>query len=155
MADYKDVAVDKFDISGREFYQETITPNSEHPRLARIYYNSDGTIDEKNTYLEWYIKEVLHPEQPTKKSVKKTKKDDKDEARPNKQKKKDDEDADPAGAVEKVFCIIGRILLWPFKAIWWIIKQILKLAWAIVKFVLSIIGLGFIVGLLSGGDSDA
>lgn len=87
MADYKDVAVDKFDISGREFYQETITPNSEHPRLARIYYNSDGTIDEKNTYLEWYIKEVLHPEQPTKKSVKKTKKDDKDEARPNKRRR--------------------------------------------------------------------
>lgn len=23
-----------------------------------IYYNSDGSVDEKNTYCEWYFKEI-------------------------------------------------------------------------------------------------
>lgn len=100
----KDVAVDKFDIAGREFYQETFCANSEHPRLARIYYNSDGSIDETHTYCEWYIEEVLHPATPAQSPVK-----------PAKRGKEGAEKVD--GLFVKILKIIGRILLWPFKAL--------------------------------------
>lgn len=140
-------------------YKSTVGSKTEEGWTVKITYNSDGSVDEKNTYHDSYIREVLHPESSAKSDAKSSKKGGKDAAKADEQKKSEenekDDDDDSNEVAEKVFKIIGRILLWPFKAIWWIIKQILKLAWAIVKFVLSIIGLGFIVGLLSGGDSDA
>lgn len=143
-------------INSKVKYKSTIGSKTEEGWKVKITYNSDGSIDEKSTYTEPYIKEVLHPENSARSGAKPTNKGGKGTAKVRDEKKNDDDgdDDDPDGVLEKALSIIGNILFWPFKAIWWVIKQILKLIWAIVKFILSIIGLGVIVGPFSCDDND-
>lgn len=128
----KDVIVSTFDIKGKAIYQTYMGREGDGYKV-RIYYNSDGTVDEKATYEEWYIKEVLHPT---------------DDA-PQKGKKK-------KHSSKKESCI-KRILLAPFRLIKWLLWDFLVVGilWKmIVRPILALLGITFLIGLFTGDYDD-
>ena len=84
-------------------YSSTLDPGSGDTVQAYVYYNSDGTIDEKKTYTDYYYKQ-LH-------------KDDDDESKDKKDKK-------AKSSKEKEGCLTK---LWkaPFRLLWWLVKKAL------------------------------
>ena len=84
-------------------YSSTLDPDSGDTVQAYVYYNSDGTIDEKKTYTDYYYKQ-LHKDDEVEDDEDKNKKE-----KPSKEKE---------GCLTK---------LWkaPFRLLWWLVKKAL------------------------------
>ena len=107
---------------GHGKYGHILDPGSGDTVRAYVYYNSDGTIDEKKTYTDYYYRQ-LH-------------KDDEDIDNED----KDDEDEDNENKNKKEGCLTK---LWkaPFRLLWWLVKK-----------ALVILSLGVLSGLLNSDD---
>lgn len=116
------IDVDRNETAGK--YSSTLDPGSGDTVQAYVYYNSDGTIDEKKTYTDYYYKQ-LHKDDEGKSKDKKDKKEKPSKTKPSKEKE---------GCLTK---------LWkaPFRLLWWLIKK-----------ALVILSLGVLSGLLNSDD---
>ena len=106
-------------------YQSTSHINGKN--YARVWYNGDN-VDPKRTYTERYLE----------KHNLKTGKIQKTESTKSSEVEEDDDDSE-----NQSIGILGKILLMPFKIIWWIIKQLLKF-----------IGLSFLLTIFSSNNND-
>lgn len=121
---FKDVLMSHSDqLVGK--YQCVSHLNGEN--YARIWYNGES-IDVERTYTQDYLKE--HKLGKYNKSTKA-----KVESRRKRKVEEEDDDDDDTG--------IPRLLLWPLKALWWLIKQIF-----------SLFGLSFLIGLFSDDGKE-
>lgn len=105
-------------------YNSTLDPGSGDTVQAYVYYNSDGTIDEKKTYTDYYYKQLHKDDEVEDDEVE----DDEDKNKKEKPSK------------EKEGCLTK---LWkaPFRLLWWLVKK-----------ALIILSLGILSGLLDGDD---
>lgn len=93
---------------------------------ARIYYNDDGSINEKETYNSNYLKKLEESRRPKEKPVNEVKQ----KVKPS---KKVEESAESSGSdsdsdwFTKILCFPFKLVWWLVKAIWWIVKLLLKI----------------------------
>ena len=64
----------------------------------------------------------------------------------------DNEDDDLKASSDTNEDITEKIFLFPFRAIWWLIKGLLKILWAITKMVLSVVTFGLLSSFLNRDD---
>lgn len=142
---YKDI-----DIPSEEQgkYKMKITGGT-HPGIAvRIYYNEDGSINEEETYNLDYLKKKEESRRRKEEPMPKEQPKPKPKAKPSEKKETPSDDSD-----EDKFL---KVLLFPLKLIWWIVKLLFKAIWWIVKntlkIVLSCLFLGWLADMMGLGD---
>lgn len=118
MSSVKDVPISEDEFRHNNHYKNSSEGGGKF--YAKMYFNDDGSLNEKLTYSKSYYKK-LHPDKPEKNKEKKEKRKE--------GKKKE-------GCLKK-------ILLAPFRLIWWLLKTILKL-----------IGLSFLLSLLGQDENN-
>ena len=118
MSSVKDVPISEDEFRHNNHYKNSSEGGGKF--YAKMYYNDDGSLNENLTYSKSYYKK-LHPDKPEKTKEKKEK---------TKEGKK------------KEGCL-KKILLAPFRLIWWLLKMILKL-----------IGLSFLLSLLGQDENN-
>lgn len=125
MSSVKDVPISEEEFRHNNHYKNSSEGGGKF--YAKMYYNDDGSLNEELTYSKSYYKE-LHPENSGKNKEEKVTK--------GKKKKEKTKDGKKEGCLKK-------ILLAPFRLIWWLLKMILKL-----------IGLSFILSLMGQDESN-
>jgi hypothetical protein len=131
MGHYKDIKIDR---SEGWKYQTTVGTNGDDYH-ARVYVDDNGEISKDSYSREYNDKNVNNekPEKPDKKG-----------------NDKKGNDKNGKGKVEKEKeSWLKKILLAPFRLLWWIIKKLLKLLWGVVKLILGIVTLGMLDSILN------
>lgn len=107
--------VEELISSGEQWKYSVVGHGSGEDFHARVTYNDDGSINEKETYSTKYYKE-LHKQDGSKNKKKKEK------SKKSNSKKESDS------------CLV-KILKAPFRLLWWIIKFVLKICgiWFIIS----------------------
>ena len=118
MSSVKDVPISEDEFRHNNHYKNSSEGGGKF--YAKMYFNDDGSLNEKLTYSKSYYKK-LHPDKPEK----------------NKEKK------EKTTEVKKKEGCLKKILLAPFRLIWWLLKMILKL-----------IGLSFLLSLLGQDENN-
>lgn len=107
-------------------YSMIITGGNHKGIAARIYYNDDGSKNEKETYNSNYLKKLEESRRPKEKPVNEVKQ----KVKPS---KKVEESAESSGSdsdsdwFTKILCFPFKLVWWIVKVIWWIVKQLLKI----------------------------
>ena len=118
MSSVKDVPISEDEFRHNNHYKNSSEGGGKF--YAKMYFNDDGSLNEKLTYSKSYYKK-LHPDKPEKTKEKKEK----------------------TTEVKKKEGCLKKILLAPFRLIWWLLKMILKL-----------IGLSFLLSLLGQDENN-
>ncbi len=138
---YKDI-----DIPSEEQgkYNMKITGGT-HPGIAvRIYYNEDGSINEKETYNSNYLKKK--EESRKRKEEPMPKEQPKPKAKPSRKTETTSDNSDTDW--------FTKIILFPFKLVWWIVKAIWWIIKFVLKIVLSCLFLGWLADAMGLGSDD-
>lgn len=132
MSSVKDVPISEEEFRHNNHYKNSSEGGGKF--YAKMYYNDDGSLNEELTYSKSYYKELHSEDSGKNKEEKVTKEKKKKEKKEKKGKTKDGN--------KKEGCL-KKILLAPFRLIWWLLKMILKL-----------IGLSFILSLMGQDESN-
>lgn len=126
MGHFEDIKIDR---SEGWKYKSTGGTNGDDYH-ARVYVDDKGEISKDSYSREYNDKNGNNekPEKPDKKG----------------------NDKNGKGKVEKEKeSWLKKILLAPFRLLWWIIKMLLKLLWGVVKLILGIVTLGMLDSILN------
>lgn len=131
MGHFEDIKIDR---SEGWKYSSTHGTNGDDYH-ARVYVDDKGEIS-KDSYSREYNDKNGNNEKPEKPDKK------------GNDKKGNDKNG--KGKVEKEKeSWLKKILLAPFRLLWWIIKKLLKLLWGVVKLILGIVTLGMLDSILN------
>lgn len=113
--------VSKADVMAGKYAYVTYEDNDPAKPMAKIFRNSDGTIDEKATYSSRYLKSQQTPPSLPPTGNTKKKNDDDDMTTDTEDNEKDWFEI----ILMAPFIFIYKLIKWIFKAIWWVIKTVL------------------------------
>ena len=127
MGHFEDIKIDR---SEGWKYKSTGGTNGDDYH-ARVYMDDKGEIS-KDSYSREYNDKNGNNDKPGKKG-----------------KDKKGKDKSSKGSENKNESWLKKILLAPFRFLWWIIKMLLKLLWGVVKLILGIVTLGMLDSILN------
>lgn len=138
---YKDIDIP----SEEQGKYNTIITGGKHSGIAtRIYYNDDGSINEKETYNPNYLKKLEESRRPKEKPVNEVKQ----KVKPSKKVEESVENSESKSDDDWFF----KVLLFPLKLVWWIVKAIWWIVKQLLKIVLSCVFLGWLADAMGLTD---
>lgn len=127
-------------------YSMIITGGGHKGIVTRVYYNDDGSINEKETYNPNYLKKLEESRRPKEKPV--------NEVRPKVKPSKKVEESAESSRSDSDSDWFTKILWFPFKLVWWIVKAIWWIVKQLLKIVLSCMFLGWLADAMGLGSDD-